>query len=91
MEEVTREARFNKLKEMLLAREYSPGIIDAAIARARAIPRHLALRRVSRPETTHRPAFVVYYDSRMPSISKITGDQWYLKTNTWNQYSHTPP
>ena len=38
----TREMRFQELKQMLLDREYSPGIIDSAIAKARAIPRQQA-------------------------------------------------
>ena len=47
--------RFEELKCMLLDREYSPGIIDAAIAKARAIPWSVALTRVSRQQTNTRP------------------------------------
>ena len=61
LEEATRDMRFQELKEMLLAREYPPGVIESAIAKARAIPRHLALRRVPRQEITNRPAFVVCF------------------------------
>ena len=54
--EVTdRDTRFKELEEMLLDREYSPGIVDAAIAKARAIPRRRALQRVSRQDITNRP------------------------------------
>ena len=76
MEEATRDLRFQELKDMLLAREYPTGVIDSAIAKARAIPRHVALRRVSRQETTTRPAFVVCFDPRLPSIPKLTKKHW---------------
>ena len=76
MEEPTRDLRFHEMKEMLLDREYSTGVIDAAIAKARAIPRHVALRRVPRQEITNRPAFVVCFDPRLPSIPKIINKHW---------------
>ena len=76
MEEPTRDLRFHEMKEMLLDREYSPGVIDAAIAKARAIPRHVALRRVPRQEITNRPAFVVCFYPRLPSISKLIEMHW---------------
>jgi hypothetical protein len=76
MEADTREQRFQELKDMLLSREYSQGIIDAAIAKARAIPRQQALRRVPRQDTTSRPAFVVSYDPRLPSITNITNKHY---------------
>jgi hypothetical protein len=38
-----RESRFLELKTMLLSRSYTPGILDAAIAKARATPRLEAL------------------------------------------------
>ena len=71
-EEHNREIRFQELKEMLIEREYTPGIIDAAIAKARATPRAMALGRVPRHETTDRPVYVALYDPRLPLISKIT-------------------
>ena len=64
--------RLEELKSMLLEREYPPGIIDAAIAKARAVPRSVALRRWPRQHTNTILAFVVGYDPRLPSISKIT-------------------
>ena len=75
-EEEDREFRFQELKEMLLSREYVKGVIDAAIAKARAIPRTQALRRVSRQPTTNRPVFVVSYDPRLPSLPNITTKHW---------------
>ena len=76
MEPDTRDQRFMELKEMLITREYSPGIIDGAIAKARAIPRLEALRRVSRQQTNNRPAFVVMFDPLLPSITEITRKHW---------------
>ena len=51
---LAREKRYPELKYMLLAREYTPGIIDAAIARARAIAREKALKCILRQETNNR-------------------------------------
>ena len=68
--------RLEELRGMLLDREYSPGVIDAAIAKARAIPRQRALLRVPRQEITSRPVFVVYFDPRLPSIPKLTRKHW---------------
>jgi hypothetical protein len=76
MEEITREKRFIELKEMLLDREYTPGIVNSAIAKARAIPRLQALRRVSRQPLNKRPVFVVLYDPRIPSLPYITRKHW---------------
>ena len=66
-----REKRFSELKEMLLSREYSAGIINAAIERARNIPRHIALQKVFREKTTDRPVLSIQYHPMLPSISKI--------------------
>ena len=61
---------------MLLARECTPGMIDAAIARARAISREEALKCISRQETNNRPVFVAMYDPRLPSFPHITSKHW---------------
>ena len=76
MEENTRDMRFQELKQMLLDREYSPGIIDSAIAKAKAIPRQEALRRVTGQQITNRPVFVVSFDPRLPSIPNIPRKHW---------------
>ena len=70
-EEEEREVRFTELKEMLLSRDYKPGLVNSAINRARAIPRSEALKRVKKPETAYVPVFCVQYDRRMPSMNKI--------------------
>ena len=70
-DEKSRDARLNELKQMLLSRNYSKNIINAAIARAVAIPRSEALKRVVREKSQDRPVFVITYDPRLPSIVKI--------------------
>ena len=66
-----RDKRFGELKRMLLEREYSPGIIDAAIEQAKQIPRSEALRKVIGNKERDRPVLVIHYDPRLPSITKI--------------------
>ena len=58
----SRELRFSELKELLLARDYRPGMIDAAISRARAMPRAQAIKYVVQQQTNRRPVFVVTFD-----------------------------
>ena len=73
----TRDQRFEELKDMLLTREYSPRNIDAAIAKARAIPRTQALRRVLRQQPiNNKPFFVVQFDPLLPSIPNLTKIHW---------------
>ena len=50
----TREMRFLKLKSMLLARNYRSGMIDAALKKARAIPREEALKCVVKTTNIRR-------------------------------------
>ena len=61
---------------MLLSRDYRPGIIDSAIARARQIPRKEALKKVERSRTTARPVFATAYHPALPSISSILVKHW---------------
>ena len=75
-ENESRDLRLKELKSMLIEREYTPGIINSAISRAKAIPREKALRQVSHKDTNTRPVFVVPFDPRMPSISDITSKHW---------------
>ena len=67
----TRDMRLNELKQMLLDRDYKASIIDAAISKAKAVPRSEALKKVNKPKTTSRPVFVVRHDPRLPSINNI--------------------
>ena len=66
-----REKRFTELKTLLLARSYKPNLVDAAIEKARQIPRVEALKKVEKSKTTQRPVFVIRHDPRLPSISGI--------------------
>ena len=43
-----REKQFLKLKELLKSRDYSNGVIEAALDRAREIPHSTALKRILR-------------------------------------------
>ena len=66
-EEETREQRYSELKNMLLDRNYPEGIINAAITKARSIPRAVAIRRVAQePTQQRRPVFVLFWDPRLP-------------------------
>ena len=51
-------------------------MIIAAIDRARAIPRHVALRRVNRKQTDRRPVFALTYDPRLPAIQSMQAKHW---------------
>ena len=73
----TRDNRLKELKQMLIEREYRPGIIDAAIQKARAVPRAIAIRQIAKaPQTSMRPVFVVSFDLRLPDLPNITQKHW---------------
>ena len=61
---------------MLIEREYKPRIVDAAIERARQIPRTDALMKVDDKKGNKRPVFVITYDPRLPSITGIVQKHW---------------
>ena len=71
-----RDQRLGELRQLLLDRDYRPGIVDAAITKAKAIPRDEALKRVVRPKTSDRCVFVAPYDPRFPSFTQITRKHW---------------
>ena len=75
-ENQAKENRFKEFKTMWLDWDYTPGIIDGAIARARAIPREEALKCVLRQDTKNRPTFVASFDPRLPSLPHITNKHW---------------
>ena len=80
----TRDLRLQEMQEMLLDRSYGPGMVKAAISRARAIPRAVALRYVAKTKQTRRPIFVVTYDPRLPNIQNI-------QQKHWRRMRHTNP
>ena len=51
-------------------------VFDAAIEKARKIPRSEALKRVERPKSTDRAVFVVRHDPRLPCINGISKKHW---------------
>ena len=78
------EKRFLELKNLLLSRGYKLGSINAALDRARMIPRAEALKKVVRNNTSRRPVFPITYDPRLPSISGIIKKHW--RTMTQDPY-----
>ena len=80
-EESAKEKRFLELKELLKDRKYPENIIEAAINKARNIPRLAALKTQKPPQpTSRRPVFVVQYDPRMPNPTDVTHKQWKVMT-----------
>jgi hypothetical protein len=61
---------------MLLERNYKSSTVDAAIRRARAIPRWKALQRVANPNHSTRPVYAVTWDPRLPNLSSMTSKHW---------------
>ena len=80
-EPTTRDLRLEELKDLLLARDYKPGIVTAAINRAKNISRIDALRKVVKNEIENvRPILVVPYDPRLPGIPAIVKKHWRTMT-----------
>ena len=71
-----REKRFSELKSLLISRDYKPRSIDAALEKARLIPRKEALKKVTKSSDQKRPVFVISFDPRLPSITGIIGKHW---------------
>ena len=67
----TRDQRLEELRDMLLNRNYRPGMVKAAIEKARNIPRDIALRKVVKQPHSKIPVCVVSWDPRLPSIDSI--------------------
>ena len=67
--------RFDELKEMLLSRNYPKRIVNAAIEKARQIPRLEALKKVIRKKND-RVIFTVTYHPALPSKAGIIVKHW---------------
>ena len=80
-ENETRDLRLSELRNMLLERDYKAKIIDAAIEKARKIPRSEALKRVEKQKSNERPVFVVRFDPRLPDINGIIKKHWRSTTH----------
>ena len=72
----SRDNRLDELNEVLLPCNYKPGLIRAAIEKAKLIPRNKALSRVEKSAATRRPVFVIYYDPILPSVTSIVKKHW---------------
>ena len=75
-----RDKRLSELKELLLAREYKPKLINSAIEKAKDIPRKKALEKVKKSKTSNRPVFVITFDPRLTSIAGIVKKHWRTMT-----------
>ena len=71
-----RDERLEELRKLLRERNYREGMVDAAIKKARAVPRDQALRYVAKQVTHTRPIYSVTFDSRLPNISAILHKHW---------------
>ena len=72
-----------ELKEFLLARDYPERLIDSALDKARAVPRHKALMKgiKRRQQKNAGPVFALKYNPRLPSISNIQAKHWRSMSN----------
>ena len=79
-EQETRDKRLEELKQLLLDRGYKKNIINAAIIKAKAIPRNKALEKTisnsNTDVTRRRPVFAVHYDPRLPALPHIIKKHW---------------
>ena len=80
-----RDLRLNELKELLLERNYSPKSVDCSIARARAIPRKVALRKSKINQASKGPIFALHFDPRLPPIQNMQAKHWRSMTSQ-NKY-----
>ena len=78
----TRDLRLSELRDLLLARNYKPRLVDAAIEKAKKIPRMEALRKVPQKENKiRRPILVITFDPRLPQIPAILRKHWRTMTS----------
>ena len=75
------DKRLTELKDLLMERDYKPDIIDAALNKARAIPRSRALKHVAVSNSDTRQIFSVMYDPRLPDIQSIVNKHWRAMTS----------
>ena len=69
-----------ELKSLLLSRDYKQKSVEAAIDKARQIPKKEAIKKVVKNEDSRRPVFVVNFDPRLPSITGIIKKHWRTMT-----------
>ena len=79
------------MMEMLLERYYTPGIIDTAISKTKAIFRDQTLKLVLRQPIQQRLICVVSYNPRLPSIPGVTKKHWRSKVSQDNYQERVFP
>ena len=76
-ESESRDTKLSELKELLISRNYRPSLVDAAIEKARNIPRYDAIRKSPVIEKqSSRPVLAITYDPRLPCIPQILKKHW---------------
>ena len=75
-EENEKTKQLENLKDLLLARDYPVGVVTAAIVKAAAIPRDIALQHMRQQHINTRPIFVVTYDPRLPNMPRLVNKHW---------------
>jgi hypothetical protein len=71
-----RDKILEELKSLLLDRGYQQNMVEAALKKARRVPRVNALKKVVKPNQTQRPVFALTYDPRLPSITSLQAKHW---------------
>ena len=71
-----RELELEKLRILLLERDYNRESINRAIEKAKAVPRFQLLKPKNKKKTNNRPVFAVLYDPRLPSIPPCQAKHW---------------
>ena len=76
-----RNKRLKELEDLLVARDYDKHMVEAAIEKARAVPRERALMKSNKPKQTQRSVFVTPYDPRLPAIIPVQAKHWKAMVN----------
>ena len=71
-----RDQELEKLKNLLLERDYKHETIDRAIAKAKLIPRTELLKPKPPKKKSSRPVFAVEFDPRLPEIPPSQAKHW---------------
>ena len=66
--------------EKLFEREYPETLVEAAIQKARLVPREIAVKKVFRKNQKKGQIFAVTHDPRLPALGNIQAKHWRTKT-----------
>jgi hypothetical protein len=75
-----RDKRLEELRDLLVARQYPLGMVEATLEEVKLIPREKLLQKV-KPKVNNRPVLAVPYDPRLPSLSNIQSKHWRAMTS----------